>query len=123
MKPPKGASWLAPILHVSDMENEKTSQVKAESIFRKSTESESQLEFITRIKVRYYLVRSLLKQRKTDEYHRMIEKIVKLLNDHISGIKSVLFRESFSERSIVRLLFDEYEQTELDPEIKVEYAD
>ena len=53
----------------------------------------------------------------------MIEKIVKLLNDHISGIKSVLFRESFSERSIVRLLFDEYEQTELDSEIKVEYAD
>lgn len=107
------------ILHLSDTENEKTSQSEAESLLRKSLESESQLEFITRIKVRYYLARSLLKQRKTDEYHSMIEQTMKLLNDHISGIKSVLFRESFSERSIVKLLFDEYKQTESDPEINI----
>lgn len=105
------------IRYLSCSEKNQAAQAEAESLFRKSLESEDQLVFIERIKVRYYLARSLLVQRKTEEYHRLIEQTVKLLNDHISGIKSVLFRESFSERSIVRLLFDEYKQTESDPEI------
>lgn len=106
------------ILYHSDTEKNQTSQAEVEKLFKKALESESQLVFVTRIKVRYYLARSLYEQRKTDEYHSLIEQTVKLLNDHISEIKSVLFRESFSESSIVKLLLDEYHYAESDPEIK-----
>jgi diguanylate cyclase (GGDEF)-like protein len=103
--------------HLGASRNDQAAQAEAERLFEELLRSGQQKGFLTEIKIRYYLAHSLKLQGKIKRYCDAVKQAVGLLKEHLRGIRSKIFRDSFCERTIFKHLLNEYRDLGYDDDI------